>query len=119
MKMIRNQFLVTLLLFIATTAFSQDSKSQAQKMTDKMKMDLTLTDSQALQVLPANQLFIESLEVLRSERSKLKKYRAFKTADEKRDKALKQILTDEQYRMFGKMKEENRDALRDARKNKG
>ncbi len=119
MKTIRSQFFVALLLLITTTAFSQDNKSQAQTMTDKMKTDLTLTDDQTVKVLPINQSFVESLQTLRSENSKLTKYRAFKTADNKRDNAMKQILTTEQYRLFKKMKEENRDALKEARKDNG
>jgi hypothetical protein len=119
MKTIRSQFFVALFLLITTTAFSQENKSQAQRMTDKMKIDLNLTNDQTLKVLPINQAFIESVQTLRSEGSKLAKYRAFKTADNKRDNAMKEILTKDQYRLFRKMKQENREALKEARKNKG
>jgi hypothetical protein len=119
MKTIGSQFFLALLLFITTTAFSQDSKSQAQKMTDKMKTDLNLTDEQTLKALPINQSFIESIQALRSADSKLTKYRVFKAADDERDNAMKEILTKDQYRLFKKIKEENREALKEARKNKG
>jgi hypothetical protein len=119
MKTIRSLFFVALLLLITTTVFSQDSRSQALKLTDKMKTDLTLTEDQTLQALPINQSFIESLQSIRSEDSKLTKYREFKTADDKRDNAMKEILTKDQYRLFKKIKEENIDAIKNARKNKG
>lgn len=116
MKIFRNLFLLALLSF-TSTAFSQDSKSQAQKMTDKMKTDLNLSDDQVSVILPINQSFTESLSALRtSSGGKLTKYKKFKAADEKRDNALKEILTDEQYSLFKKQKEENREALKDARK---
>lgn len=118
MKTIRSQFFVTLFLLITTTVFSQDNKSQAQRMTDKMKINLNLTNDQTLKVLPINQSFIGSVQTLRSEDSKLAKYRAFKTADNKRDKAMKEILTKDQYRLFKKMKEENRESLKQARRNR-
>lgn len=119
MKTIKNLFLVALLLLATQNVFSQDSKSRAQKMTDKMKADLNLTDDQSVQVLPVNQVFVESMQEVRADDGgKLAKYQKFKTADEKRDGSLKEILTQEQYSLFIKQKEENREAMREARKNK-
>ncbi|NBW37969.1 MAG: hypothetical protein EBR30_23705 [Cytophagia bacterium] len=118
MKTICIQLFAALLLFINISAIAQDSKSQAQKLTEQMKTDLTLTDDQTVQVLPINQSFVESLQTLRNQQSKLAKYREFTAADNKRDNALKEIFTSEQYNLFKKIKEENREALKKARQDK-
>lgn len=115
----------TTLLFVAwlafsNIAFSQDSKTQAQKMTDKMKTNLSLTDEQAKEVLPINESFTESMAALKkSSEGKLAKYQKFKEADDQRDSALKKLLSKEQYLLFKEQKEENREALKEARKNRG
>jgi hypothetical protein len=102
-------FLTMMILFSVFNGQAQEKSELPQKMTDKMKKELSLTEEQYPKVLAANEQFAAQMTALKegggSRFSKLKKLKAI---DSERDKALKNVLTEVQYTAFLEQKKENR-----------
>lgn len=115
--------LFVLLFVIGCTGFAaahaQDAEKgvMAKRMTDSMTVQLSLTDEQVPKVLAINQEFSGKAAAIRSEGGgKMDKLKKIKAANSERDKALKAILTDEQFIEYKANKKENKALARDRMK---
>lgn len=105
-------------LFVSSQTHAQQDSSAARKLTDKMKIELSLTDQQYNQVYNVNQHFITGVKSLQSEGGrKLAKFKKMKFIGDERDRQMKQILSAEQYQQYLENKAENREKLKESRKN--
>lgn len=111
--------LTMMILFTAFNGQAQEKSELPQKMTDKMKKELSLTEEQYPKVLAANEQFAAQMAALKdgggSRFSKLKKLKAI---DSERDKTLKNVLTEVQYTAFQENKKENRAKARSRSENR-
>lgn len=120
--------MVTLVL-LSLASFAQSEtgmaaktpEARAQKWTDWMKSELTLSDDQESKVHAVNLKYAEKTQALRdSDESRRTKFSKLKEGDEAKDKELKAILSDEQYAKYqdkkGEMQKKTMKAMRDARK---
>lgn len=102
-------FILTVTILFAALSGHAQEKSHAQKMTDKMKTELSLTEEQYPRVLAANEQFAAQVAALKDGGgSRLSKLKKFKAMDEDLEKALKNILTEEQYTNYREQKKKNR-----------
>lgn len=100
---------------MAIPAVAQDKSNEdrARALTDHMKEKLLLSDEQYSKVYNINLSFVNKTSGLRnSGGGRLAKARKLKDADGERDKALKGVLTDEQYKTYKSQKEENREEFK-------
>ncbi len=112
-------FIITAILFTALNIRAQEKKELPQQMTDKMKTQLSLSEEQYPKVLAANEQFISQMSAMKDGGgSRLSKLKKLKAIDSERDKALKKVLTEEQYAAFQEQKKENRAAARSQSRNK-
>ncbi|MFL9838118.1 hypothetical protein ABS768_11450 [Flavobacterium sp. ST-75] len=91
---------LVLALLFCVTANAQDKVSEgAAKVTTHMKSQLSLNDNQYTQVLAINKDYLKKLDenpgATAVQRAKKKK-----TYDEDRDKKLKSVLSDSQYKIY-------------------
>jgi hypothetical protein len=93
----------------------ETDSSTAKKMTDRMQTQLTLDADQYNKVYAVNEQFLDAMaELKNSPGKKLGKFREMKSIDDDRDKQLKKILTSDQYNIYRKNKEANREKMREA-----
>lgn len=109
---------IGMILVLATSVIqAQDSREKAGKITAQMKTDLQLTDEQVTAVTPVNEEFVSGLQSVKNtgggRYSKMKKAR--EVAD-RRQGALKKILTKEQFEKFQEMQKEKKATARSMRK---
>lgn len=90
-------------------------QERAKKMTQRMKVDLKLTDVQEKQVLDINLKQAERLEKLRIAQEEIKKER--KTIMEEREKSLSTILTPEQFEKLKTLQQERKEKIKEKKKN--
>ncbi|NBV13667.1 MAG: hypothetical protein EBS07_06330 [Sphingobacteriia bacterium] len=90
-------------------------QERAKKMTQRMKVDLKLTDVQEKQVLDINLKQAEGLEKLRIAQEEIKKER--KTVIEEREKSLSTILTPEQFEKLKTLQQERKEKIKEKKKN--
>ncbi|AWV99516.1 DUF4890 domain-containing protein [Arcticibacterium luteifluviistationis] len=91
-----------------------DPKERAEKMSQKLKSDLSLNEDQYAQILALNTAKTEKLEAnkdLKKEEMKAK-HEAMKVEREAYNANLKEILTQEQYIKFLEMKTEQKGEMR-------
>ena len=102
-------------LFFSCASNAQDKTTQAAtKITDSLKSQLILTEVQYNKAYNINLEFIKKAkEVKDSPAGRREKMGVLKEADAKRDAAMKEILTDKQYRLFLEKKTENRKKMRE------
>jgi hypothetical protein len=109
-RLIISQLLLSILLLAGYSAFAQTGDSTANKITDRMKSRLSLTEEQYPKVLAVNKDFSDGMTGIKnSGGSKFEKFRKIKSLDQARDKALKDIRTKEQYALFETQKKNNRE----------
>ena len=103
-------------LFFSCASNAKDKTTQAAtKITDSLKSQLILTEVQYNKSYNINLEFIKKAkEVKDSPAGRREKMGVLKEADAKRDAAMKEILTDKQYRLFLEKKTENRKKMREA-----
>lgn len=115
-RMLSQVFAITVFLsFITVTLQAQDktNEERAKALTESMKKNLSLADDQYNNVYNVNLAFVNKLSQVRSGGGgRLAKARKLKDADGERDKMLKGILTDEQYKKYKAQKEENRKEMK-------
>lgn len=113
----RFKYIVMLLLFAmpAITACAQEKTEDiAKKMTDVLKGQLALNDTQYQQVYDVNTMFINEAKALKeSDEGRRDKASKLKASDEARDAKMKKILTESQYKTFLEKKKENRKKLKE------
>ena len=91
----------------------KSNEERAKALTEKMKADLTLSDDQYEKTYTINLAFINKMTQLKnSGGGRLAKARKLKDADGERDKMLKGVLTDEQYKKYKEQKSSNREELK-------
>jgi Spy/CpxP family protein refolding chaperone len=91
----------------AEVQLTDEQKEEALARFETLQEKLSLTDEQSPKVKEINMTYFEELSELReSESSRFKKYREFKGIDSKRDKAMKAVLSKEQYKVYSDLKKE-------------
>ena len=101
------------LSFSVLHAQDKSNEERAKMLTEKMKSDLTLSDAQYEKAYTINLAFINKMTQLKnSGGGRLAKARKLKDADGERDKMLKGVLTDEQYKKYKDQKSSNREELK-------
>lgn len=107
--------LVVFLLMFSLNASAQDrAREGAKKVTDTMKEQLALNDSQYAKVQGVNLEFLQkSVENQQSNKSQVEKSKRQKQLDDDRDKKLKSLLSDEQNKKYIATKTDNRKKLRE------
>lgn len=112
MKFLNRTFLLIALL-VTTVAFSQTKELTADQLTERMKIELSLTEDQLPKVNIVNEEFVKAMQVVKSSSdSKMGKLKVLKSADEKRVSSLKSILTNEQFIKFERTRKENREEMK-------
>ncbi|TWV98011.1 hypothetical protein [Chitinophaga pinensis] len=118
MKQILTLLTAGLLLFlvlVATPSFAQDTKKDkaAKALTDTMRTQLSLDDTQYSKVYDINADFMDKLAGVKGDGdSKMAKFKKLKAIDEDRDKALKTVLSAEQFKSFQEFKKQNRQEMK-------
>jgi hypothetical protein len=114
MKIMRVVFLA-LMTLPAQLIFAQDktNEERAKALTQKMKENLSLKDDQYEKVYTINLAFVnKATQVKESSGGRLGKARKLKDADGERDKMMKGVLTEEQYKKYKEQKAENRKEMK-------
>ncbi|SFO49638.1 hypothetical protein SAMN05428949_5418 [Chitinophaga sp. YR627] len=104
-----------LLVSIAMPSFAQDAKKDkaAKALTDTMRTQLSLDDTQYSKVYDINADFMGKLAGMKGDSdSKMAKFKKLKAIDEDRDKALKAVLSAEQFQSFQEFKKQNRQEMK-------
>jgi Spy/CpxP family protein refolding chaperone len=114
--------LLALFFLCARSTHAQDSlktkaETRAQKLTDKMKTALSLSDDQYAKVYDINLKYAKKNETLmEGSGSKLSKFQALKSDNEEKTKELKAVLTKEQFDKYKEMQQEMKEGVREALK---
>jgi len=112
-----------LLSLLSLSSFAQETKTpveRAEKITGWMKRNLSLTEDQVASVQEINLRYARKNEELRDDSSsRLQKAKKLKSNDEAKDKELKTLLSDEQFKTYQLKKDEIREELKEqAKENK-
>lgn len=106
-------------------AQAQDSQphktAAAKRLTDSMTVKLNLSSDQVPKVQAINESFAAKAASIRSEGGDRKeKMKKMKEASQEQDKALKEVLTSEQYQQYSEHKKDMRTGAKDRfRKRRG
>lgn len=104
-------------MLLGSYSFSQDDMSNEERATETTKMMQTqigFNEETYAKVYDVNLQFVtKNQELKQSDVSKFKKFNALKKHDKERNKALKDILTKDEYKAFKKHKSDNRSAFKD------
>jgi hypothetical protein len=105
---------VALMLAFTINASAQDrAANAAQKMSDNMKAELSLTDAQYGKVLDINKGFADkAAEVRKASTDKKANAQAVKALNDDREAQLKGVLTADQYKTYLAKKEEKKKAMK-------
>lgn len=96
---------------------SEDQKKELKAKMEAYKAELKLTAEQQPKFEELNLQFAEALAKLKEDNgSKISKYRKLKAATGERNKQVKAILTDEQYKIFEAHRDELKEELQSRRK---
>ena len=106
---------IVLLLLFTVNGMAQDKAVAAAKaVTESMKEQLSLNDSQYTKVLGINHNYLQrAIENRDSGKSKIDKAKKLKELDDDRDTKLKSVLSEEQYKKYVATKTENRKKLKE------
>ncbi|MBS1606541.1 MAG: hypothetical protein JST42_28045 [Bacteroidetes bacterium] len=114
------------LLVGATTASAQTPDSartaegRANKLTEKMKTELTLTDEQYPKVQAINLKYAQKNEaIFQGSEGRFAKFRSLKSAQKDKSKEMKAVLTSDQYRKYQEMAEEMKNKAREQYQSRG
>jgi len=107
--------LLVLVLVSMNVLYAQDKSNEerAKMLTGNMKKNLALSDDQYEKAYTINLAFVTKASQIRNGGGgRLGKARKLKSADGDRDKMLKGVLTEEQYKKFKEQKKENREEMK-------
>lgn len=106
---------MALLLMFTVSAAAQDKAAvSAKKITENMKEQLSLNDSQYSKVLSINQVFLQkAIENKDSAKSKTDKAKRMKDLNGDRDAKLKSVLSDDQFKKYVATKTDSQKKLRE------
>lgn len=95
--------------FAAVQAQDAGKGTMAKRMTDSMKVQLSLTDEQVTKVQAINEAFSSKAAAIRSEGgNRMDKFKMLKEASAGRDQALKEVLTAEQFQEYKAHKKDHK-----------
>ena len=92
------------------------AEERAEMQTEMMKEKLNLTDEQVPQVKSINLKAAQDIDEVGKLTDRMKKFKAFRTAQQEKDEALKKVLTKDQYKLYQDIKEEMKKELKEKRK---
>lgn len=112
-----------LLLSIAGLHAQETTKAsaaeRAKKLSDKMKTELSLTDSSYNNVYAINLKYAEkNAEIMNGAEGKLAKFKSLKASNEEKEKEMKGVLTKEQFKKYKEMMKERKADAKEAYKNR-
>ncbi len=118
--------LLTIISFvlIAASTYAQSRMSEAEREEAIARYqanmeELNLTEEQKPQVEAINMQYLDGLSKLKnSNGSRLDKYRTFKDLSASRDADMKKVLTKEQYAIFKENQKEQREHMKERRRNR-
>lgn len=116
MNTISKKLFLAIGLFVLTAAIThaQDGKKKtseerALNLSNKMKTELSLSDSQYTKVHAINLKYAEkNNEIMTSGEGRLEMFRALKVSNEAKNKELKAVLTKEQFKKYKEMQKEHK-----------
>ena len=119
-------FLLFALLFTTSQVSAQETggkrtpEERAKTLTEKMKTELSLTTEQVPKVEAINLKYakLNYEKINTGTRRKLKGYLAVRNNKIEKDKELKQVLTDDQYKKYEEMGKEIEEKVREQRNNR-
>lgn len=118
MNIIRLLVLSVLFLTLSGVLHAQ-TDSTAKVITDNLNTKVQFSKNQYNQVLQVNQEFLTAMQKLRTDNgSRLSKFKSLKSLDENRDAKMKQILSDDQYKLYLKSKEDKRKQMKSLKDSK-
>ena len=114
MKSLKSLIVLGLIVMGSTASFAQEERKQktpeekAQRMTQKMSENLSLSEEQAAELEGVNIQFVNDLMAVKSDESMEKESKKAKLSELKtnHDSKLKEILTEEQYTQYEAAAEE-------------
>lgn len=105
---------VMLLLFTVNASAQTKGAEGARAVTNYMKNELSLNDSQYTKVYAVNLEYLQkAIENKESGKNKVEKAKKLKSLDDERDNKLKSVLSDDQFKKYIANKAENRKKLRE------
>lgn len=106
---------VALLVMFTTAAMAQDKVAEGtRKVTDGMKTQLSLNDSQYAKVLEINKTYLVKVKDSKAKSvNKVEQAKKLKTIDDDREAKLKSVLTEDQYKIYGAGRADNKKKLKD------
>ena len=108
-----------LLMFTATATAQEKTADGAKKLTDHLKTQLALNDSQYAKVSDINRVYLQKAkENGQSINNKLDKAKKLKALDEERDTKLQSVLSKDQYKLYVAHRTENNKKLKECSENK-
>lgn len=98
---------------------SEDQKKELKAKMEAYKAELNLTEEQQPKFEEINLQFAEEMSKLKGDNgSRLSKYKKFKKITDERNKKMKELLTDEQYKIFKSHQDEVKKELKSKRSNR-
>lgn len=95
---------------------SEEQKKELKEKMEAYKAELNLSEEQQPKFEEINLQFAEDLSKLKSDNgSKLSKYKKFKKLTDERNRKMKELLTDEQYKIFKSHQDEVKKELKSKR----
>lgn len=102
-----------------TRQLSEEQKKELKEKMEAYKAELNLSEEQQPKFEEINLQFAEDLSKLKSDNgSKLSKYKKFKKLTDERNRKMKELLTDEQYKIFKSHQDEVKKELKSKRSNR-
>lgn len=99
-----------------TRQLSEEQKKELEEKMEAYKAELNLSEEQQPKFEEINLQFAEDLSKLKSDNgSKLSKYKKFKKLTDERNRKMKELLTDEQYKIFKSHQDEVKKELKSKR----
>src|SRR5688572_9623609 len=100
-------FLVSIVTLNAQETTRTSAADRAKKLSDKMKTELSLTDSTYTNVYAINLKYAEkNAEIMNGAEGKLAKFKSLKTSNDQKEKEMKGVLTKEQFKKYKEMMKE-------------
>jgi len=118
-KLLASLFIMGIAAFTTLQAQDVEKGAMAKRMTDSMTVRLSLTAEQVPKVQAINEDFAAKAAAIKSEGGdRLSKGKKIKAANGERDKALKGVLTDEQFSEYKANKKENKAEMKQRLRNR-
>jgi len=112
----------TFLIFLSGKMFAQDVETKlspeerARFQTEWMKQNLSLSNDQLAQIEPLNLKYAQKMEEVKAISGKFGKLKRAKAIMDEKDGQLKKILNKDQFNVYLEKREEIRDKMKEAAK---